>query len=62
MGRALSLEVIGEGVETPLHLDELRRLGCSQAQGFHFSPPVSARKITAMLRSGLEPRPPHPLD
>ncbi|MDQ6816479.1 MAG: EAL domain-containing protein, partial [Actinomycetota bacterium] len=52
MSRALSLNVIAEGVETQLQVDELVRLGCQLAQGFHFSRPVPAREITSMLREG----------
>ena len=52
MSHALSLEVVGEGAETELQISELRRLGCDLAQGFHFSPPVSAREITRMLEHG----------
>jgi diguanylate cyclase (GGDEF)-like protein/PAS domain S-box-containing protein len=52
MSRALSLEVVAEGVETPLQIAELRRLGCGLAQGFHFSRPVAPEEITKMLQSG----------
>jgi diguanylate cyclase (GGDEF)-like protein/PAS domain S-box-containing protein len=52
MSRALSLNVIAEGVETQLQVDELVRLGCQLAQGFHFSRPVAAGEITSMLREG----------
>ncbi len=52
MSHALSLEVVGEGAETPLQVSELSRLGCDLAQGFHFSRPVSAREITRMLEHG----------
>ena len=52
MSHALSLMVVGEGVETGLQLSELSRLGCDYAQGFHFSRPVGAAEITAMLESG----------
>jgi diguanylate cyclase (GGDEF)-like protein/PAS domain S-box-containing protein len=52
MSRALSLEVIGEGVETPLQEAELKRLGCPLAQGFYFSHPVSAAEISRMLDGG----------
>ncbi len=52
MSHALSLQVVGEGVETPLHVAELSRLGCDLAQGFHFSRPVPADELTAMLRHG----------
>jgi diguanylate cyclase (GGDEF)-like protein/PAS domain S-box-containing protein len=53
MARALSLTVIAEGVETERQLSELRRLGCSQVQGFYYSPPVPAAEITAMLLGGF---------
>ena len=52
MSQALSLEVVGEGVETALQAAELTRLGCDMAQGFLFSPAVPAREITTMLQHG----------
>jgi diguanylate cyclase (GGDEF)-like protein/PAS domain S-box-containing protein len=52
MSRALSLDVVAEGVETSEHVRELSRLGCNLAQGFHFSRAVPAGEITAALRDG----------
>lgn len=52
MSRALSLEVVAEGVETAEQVNELSRLGCTLAQGFHFSRAVPAREITAALEHG----------
>jgi diguanylate cyclase len=52
MSRALSLSVVGEGVETELQAAELSGLGCDLAQGFHYSPPVAAAEITRMLLEG----------
>jgi EAL domain-containing protein (putative c-di-GMP-specific phosphodiesterase class I) len=52
VGRALSLRVLGEGAETREQLAELRRLGCTSAQGYIFSAPVPEREITAMLQAG----------
>ena len=49
MARALSLEVVAEGVETETQVAELRRLGCELAQGYYFSEPVAAEQITQML-------------
>ena len=56
MSHALSLRVVGEGAETGLQVAELNRLGCDYVQGYHFSRPVSAPAITAMLtvRTGLD--------
>jgi diguanylate cyclase (GGDEF)-like protein/PAS domain S-box-containing protein len=52
MARALSLDVIAEGVENENQLSELRRLGCDFAQGHFFSPARPAGQITRMIRSG----------
>ncbi len=49
MSQALSMRVVGEGVETRLQLTELTRLGCDLAQGYYFSRPVPAEQITRML-------------
>jgi EAL domain-containing protein (putative c-di-GMP-specific phosphodiesterase class I) len=49
MSRALSLEVVAEGVETSDQVSELSRLGCALAQGFHFSRAVPADEITRIL-------------
>ncbi|HEX3832540.1 MAG TPA: EAL domain-containing protein [Solirubrobacteraceae bacterium] len=52
MAHALSLQVVGEGTETELQVTELTRLGCDIAQGYHFSRPLPAGKITRMLHRG----------
>ncbi len=52
MSRALSLDVVAEGVETADHVRELSRLGCGLAQGFHFSRAVPAEEITRALEHG----------
>ena len=46
MARALSLDVIAEGVENEAQLSELRRLGCDYAQGHLFSRALPAERIT----------------
>jgi diguanylate cyclase (GGDEF)-like protein/PAS domain S-box-containing protein len=50
MSKALSLNVIAEGVETDRQADELRRLGCDLAQGFLFSPPLPADGVITLLQ------------
>jgi diguanylate cyclase (GGDEF)-like protein/PAS domain S-box-containing protein len=57
MSKALSLRVVGEGVESEAQAQELTRLGCDLAQGFLFSRPVPAAQLTAMLRDGAPWRP-----
>jgi diguanylate cyclase (GGDEF)-like protein/PAS domain S-box-containing protein len=53
MARALSLDVIAEGVENEVQLSELRRLGCDYAQGHLFSRALPPEKIAGLLREGL---------
>ncbi|TWI53685.1 PAS domain S-box-containing protein/diguanylate cyclase (GGDEF)-like protein [Pseudomonas duriflava] len=43
LGRALSLTVTAEGVETERQLDLLARLKCNQAQGFYLGRPVQMK-------------------
>ena len=50
MAEALSIEVTAEGVETTRQVEELRRLGCLRAQGFHFARPLPAEEIAEVLR------------
>jgi diguanylate cyclase (GGDEF)-like protein len=45
----LGMEVVGEGVETAVHLDKLQVLGCELAQGFCLSPPLSAEAAADLL-------------
>jgi len=52
MARALSLDVIAEGLESEPQLSELRRLRCDFAQGHLFSPALPPEKITSLLSEG----------
>jgi diguanylate cyclase (GGDEF)-like protein/PAS domain S-box-containing protein len=52
MARALSLDVIAEGVENEAQLSELSRLGCDFAQGHLFSRALPPEKISALLSEG----------
>jgi diguanylate cyclase (GGDEF)-like protein/PAS domain S-box-containing protein len=49
MARSLELQVIAEGVETFEELAFLRRHRCDEAQGFYFSPPVTADQFAYLL-------------
>jgi EAL domain-containing protein (putative c-di-GMP-specific phosphodiesterase class I) len=51
MAQALSLGVVGEGVETRVQAEELQRLGACYAQGFLFSHPIPAQGISALLKA-----------
>ncbi len=46
---ALDLTVTAEGVETREQLDQLRALGCHQAQGYLFARPVPATEVPNLL-------------
>jgi diguanylate cyclase (GGDEF)-like protein len=50
LGRLLGMEVCAEGVETDAQSDWLRAQGCAELQGFHFSRPLEAAEIDALLR------------
>ena len=49
LGRALDIPVLAEGVETAQELSAVRHVGCSEAQGFYFSRPVTYDKVLPLL-------------
>ena len=49
LARNLGMEVVAEGIETELQLDQLRALNCEQGQGFYFSIPVDVASATALI-------------
>lgn len=49
MAKSLKLDVIAEGVETTVQLNELYRLGVSQAQGYLWSKPIPPEYVPAWL-------------
>ncbi len=50
LGRSLGVMTTAEGVETELQLDIVRENGCSEVQGFLFSPPLPASAATELLQ------------
>jgi diguanylate cyclase (GGDEF)-like protein/PAS domain S-box-containing protein len=52
MARALSLEVIAEGVENEVQLAELRRLGCDYAQGHLFHAAMPGGDVSRLIARG----------
>ncbi len=52
LAKALHLSVIAEGVETNIQREQLRDVGCTQAQGFLFSAAIPAEAIDAMMAAG----------
>ncbi|MEM6256107.1 MAG: EAL domain-containing protein [Cyanobacteria bacterium P01_D01_bin.156] len=53
MCRNLEHEVIAEGVETTEQCHMLQQFGCETAQGYLFSKPVNADKISTLLSSNV---------
>lgn len=49
MGKGLGVAMIAEGIETVEQADILRQLGCTTAQGFYFSHPLSFEEAIAMI-------------
>jgi diguanylate cyclase (GGDEF)-like protein/PAS domain S-box-containing protein len=52
IARALNLDVVAEGVETPAQLAALAGFGCGFAQGFLISRPVLPAQLAPMLTAG----------
>jgi EAL domain-containing protein (putative c-di-GMP-specific phosphodiesterase class I) len=47
LGASLGIETTAEGVETAEQLELVRRDGCTEVQGFFFSPPRPAAEVLA---------------
>lgn len=52
MAHSLGLSVVAEGVETEQQLQFLHDIGCDIIQGFYFSAPLSATRMTQLLQQG----------
>ena len=53
LGHSLRLGVIAEGVEHAEQLEMLRRQGCDEVQGYHFSVPLPADEFAELLRQQI---------
>src|SRR5712691_3187071 len=53
----LGLRAIAEGVEDPATVEVLASLGCDVAQGYYFSPPLTADQLLEWTRYDLSPEP-----
>jgi EAL domain-containing protein (putative c-di-GMP-specific phosphodiesterase class I) len=51
MGHSLGMNTTAEGVETMEQFEAVRLQGCTEVQGFFFSPAVPAYKIAELIAS-----------
>ena len=49
VARELNLRVIAEGIESVVHLDRVKKLGCRFGQGFFFSHPLPAEQLERLM-------------
>jgi diguanylate cyclase (GGDEF)-like protein len=52
LARTLNTSVVAEGIESEVQARELERLGCTHAQGFLFSRPLSTQAAEALIIAG----------
>jgi diguanylate cyclase (GGDEF)-like protein len=52
MAKGMDIRVIAEGIDNDRQLDFLVNKGCTEAQGFLFSRPLSSQAIEAILKKG----------
>jgi diguanylate cyclase (GGDEF)-like protein/PAS domain S-box-containing protein len=52
LAQTLDVALVAEGMETAAQTTELRRLGCSVGQGFHFAPPLDPADVHELLMAG----------
>ena len=53
LGRALSLTVTAEGVETAEHLELLKKVSCDEGQGYFLSRPMDIASFDAFIKRSL---------
>jgi predicted signal transduction protein with EAL and GGDEF domain len=57
LAKNLGIATTAEGVETRQQLQQVKALGCSEMQGFLFSPPRPLDEVVRLLNSRREPEP-----
>jgi len=60
LARTLNTRVVAEGVEQQQQANELERLGCTHAQGFLFSRPLSVKAAEELIAAKLPLGPKNP--
>jgi EAL domain-containing protein (putative c-di-GMP-specific phosphodiesterase class I) len=54
LGTSLGIATTAEGVETKEQLERVRAEGCTEMQGYFFSPPRPLAELQGMLRRQVE--------
>jgi diguanylate cyclase (GGDEF)-like protein len=54
LAKHLGIATTAEGVETRQQLQQVKALGCSEMQGFLFSPPLRIAEVTQMFQTKIE--------
>jgi EAL domain-containing protein (putative c-di-GMP-specific phosphodiesterase class I) len=49
LANSLGIKTTAEGIETQGELDYLKRVGCTEGQGYFLSKPVPAQEVSALL-------------
>lgn len=64
LARTMNTSVVAEGIESEVQWRELERLGCTHAQGYLFSRPLSTYAVEELLAANqpLGPKRTHPQD
>jgi diguanylate cyclase (GGDEF)-like protein/PAS domain S-box-containing protein len=52
LASSLDMEVVAEGVETEQQLQQLRKMHCAYAQGYHLSRPIEASQFETLIGTG----------
>ena len=55
LGRGLGMQIVAEGVETEYEAVMMSHFGCTELQGYFFSKPLSASRLSALIEK-FEPR------
>ena len=53
LGRELGIAVVAEGVESEFQLNLVKEAGCQFVQGYYYSPPLPAARVSELLRQGV---------
>jgi EAL domain-containing protein (putative c-di-GMP-specific phosphodiesterase class I) len=53
LARTLNTSVVAEGIESDVQAKELERLGCTHAQGYLFSKPLSTKSAEAVVSAAV---------